>query len=755
MPKFKTDEERMKHPQAKLIPSSMWNDNELFCETLNDTVLSLMKVTEKDLMYRLTNAIPKLNNLWLKKQAWLAIALSHPNLELSMLEQVAKLLGLEDSKIFSLLAILGKVHLLAEFVKRHAQSHILELIASNSFSVYRKAAENGHIDVLDYLETLVKPKQVIQMIRAVDFSAYRDAARNGHLDVLKNLEGKAPDLVLSMIKAENFYAYRLAAARGNIEILKHLEANVPNLITDMVKAEDFYAFRKAFENGHIEQCKSLLSKSNLCFAYAEMHMREYGEQIIEPFIDQLLLTLHRDSLNTPAHGVFDVKDPEQAKICFYMIRNIIRRNDRDFDDQIRFLLSIPSVRDLAHREITVGLPNELVRLALTTGNQQAASILLNIPEVRILSEQNNYYYADIPGQLDLARLAKDRESAMTALTKGEQKRLNAAIEYYRPALKEHGVDKLMNDLREQLRQRYESKPALIVSDDGLEIKLPMDFSEFQKLNLNKNEYQQALKAYYQHKDHTAWRYLAKPNLWMNNEASYVYFDKKRGERWSTFEEYQPLIVLFWLAATDNSTPPIDGHTFQSRLDHFIDELALIGRAHNWDQTRINEKQQEEEYDDLTGDKPSCFSGVKRRLFQSVLGHPLITILTEDMILEEIRNFARDHFQSQINEENRHMFKEAFEDYIVNTNDIEEDNKKLLLTLNISKEKLQQFEFNLVNKYGAQYAEDYFFQKLVRTKLSLASDGTEFFYQSHALSLDGIVGFYKLVNGSTLIRPDFR
>ncbi|MCK1859742.1 hypothetical protein MXE00_15415, partial [Legionella pneumophila] len=72
-----------------------------------------------------------------------------------------------------------------------------------------------------------------------------------------------------------------------------------------------------------------------------------------------------------------------------------------------------------------------------------------------------------------------------------------------------------------------------------------------------------------------------------------------------------------------------------------------------------------------------------------------------------------------------------------------------------KEKLQQFEFNLVNKYGAQYAEDYFFQKLVRTKLSLASDGTEFFYQSHALSLDGIVGFYKLVNGSTLIRPDFR
>lgn len=105
----------------------------------------------------------------------------------------------------------------------------------------------------------------------------------------------------------------------------------------------------------------------------------------------------------------------------------------------------------------------------------------------------------------------------------------------------------------------------------------------------------------------------------------------------------------WLVAVDAEVPPTDGYTLETRLDHFIDELAHIGRAHNWDNTRVKTDNEgtiildaddnpiTEEYDNLEGDKPSCFFGVKRRLFQSVQGHPLLKMLTKDGIDEELRD----------------------------------------------------------------------------------------------------------------------
>lgn len=745
MPKFKTHAERMKHKQAKLIPSSMWYDNQLFYESLNDTVLSLMKVKLDNLMSHLNKSLPKLNDKWLKKQAWIAIALSQP-VDLPMLLAVATTLKLDKNTVFSLLATLGNTALLSEFTIQQDTPNIQKMLEDDEFCAYIKAAENGHSTVLKFFEMAV-PFSVRKMILSRNCSPYKDAARNGHVEVLEHLEDTEPDLVLEMIKAQNFYAYRIGASKGQLAVLKHLEAKAPDLVRAMVAADNFYAFNKSVENNHFEVSEWILAQSSMCFAYAEMHEQEYGSKIIEPFIKERLHALHRDAINTPHHNVFNISDPEQAKICFYVIRNLIRRNDRALDDEIRFLLSIPSVKALAHSEVTLGRPNELMRLALTMGNQEAVSILLNVPEIRMLTEQNDFYRSEINGQLNLDQLVQDQESSMVALSRGEQKRLDNAIKRYQPMLKSKGVNHLINDLRAQLRGRYEKNPASIINDEGNKIVLPMDFAAFKKLKLSENEYQSALKAYYQHKDHSAWRYLQKPNPWMNPEASYVYRNVKTGERWATFEEYQPLIALFWLAACDDNElmAPTDGHTLESRLAHFIDELALIGRAHNWDKTRLNEQGKEEEYDDLTGDCPSCFSGVKRRLFQSVLGHPLITIFTEDSLLEEIRDFSRSYFRSKINKENQIAFKEAFDDYVININGISSKNIEFLMSLNIPEETIHEFGSYLSEKYGAQYTEDYQLRKVVHDKLSLEPKKGDIFSQSHALMLDGITGFYQMIN----------
>ena len=98
------------------------------------------------------------------------------------------------------------------------------------------------------------------------------------------------------------------------------------------------------------------------------------------------------------------------------------------------------------------------------------------------------------------------------------------------------------------------------------------------------------------------------------------------------------------------------------LRNLLQELALIGRAHNWDKTRPVEDDgnpileaagnpRTEEYDDLEGDRPSCYSGVKRRLFQSVHGHPLLRIFTKEIIAKELYDFVRQHLQNAISKNN--------------------------------------------------------------------------------------------------------
>jgi|GEM_PF-6107610 len=404
------------------------------------------------------------------------------------------------------------------------------------------------------------------------------------------------------------------------------------------------------------------------FAHAEIHMHEYGANDVNPFVLEQVRTLREAKTTFEAENpgdIFDITEPQQSKLCYYIIKNLIRRNDPALSSDIEFLITIPSVRELLHlrinpqehsRRISMreNPPNALIELASSLHNAEAIRILRTVPAVHDLFErtQNQRALAAEAQQNgpNITALANDRESSMTALTSGEKKRLESAANHYQPLIDERGVDALMKELRDTLQSRYEANPATIIQTDGTSLSLPMTWVAFQDLRLNATDQGKALKAYYKHKDHTAYRYVAKPNPWLASNALYIKTNDVQTERWSEFENYQSLIVMLFLAATDKNEPACDGHTRETRLTHFIDELAHIGRAHNWDETRektINGKQVSEEYDDLEGDKPSCFSGTKRRLFQSVVGHPLFKILSLDNVKEALQAFVRAHFEQCI------------------------------------------------------------------------------------------------------------
>ena len=625
---------------------------------------------------------------------------------------------------------------------------LIDFHASHAFSMN---VAQGNFEFLSYLESKASPDKLQAMITSNNYDVFRNALVVADLDGLRYLEEKAPDKLQAMIASIAYNNYKIIGdigLRGNLDSLRYLESKMlPDEFQALIDSHGVRAFTAAItarSSNNLEVTQYLLSHSSI-FAFADPHIEECGTQV-NLFTTQKMSTLRiQKNVLEQEHpnAVFNVVEPKEAKLLFYILRNLIRRNDPGLRDDVSFLLNIPSVKALVHTAVTPGAPNELLRLALTTNNQGAAELLLNIPAVRQLAEANNYYRAEARGRLDLRSLAQNRESSMTALSQGEQERLQDALLRYQPQIKQEGVDKIMHELRETLESRYAAKPAMLMKNDkGIlvpmqwddfdklnlpkeereaareaAIKLPMQWEAFQQIALNEPAREAGLEAYFQNKDHTAWRYLSKPNPWMHEGASYVYVNPdNHDEKWSTFEEYQPEICLFYLGATDATSAPTESYTLATRLDGFIDELAHIGRAHNWDEQRIkinpagepvldeDANPIMEEYDDLDKDRPSCFSGVKRRLFQSVKGHALFSILTKEMIDEELRDVVRQHFKENIHEGNRACLKAAW-DKVIEGEEMEPSDWAILKSLDIPLAKQSHFIDSLQDKYGRQFAAE--------------------------------------------------
>ncbi|HAT1882648.1 TPA: Dot/Icm T4SS effector LegA1 [Legionella pneumophila] len=270
------------------------------------------------------------------------------------------------------------------------------------------AAITGCSSALDTLCLPLTSDEIVKVIQAENYQAFRLAAENGHIHVLNRLCELAPTEIMAMIKADNYHAFRLAAENGHIHVLNHLCELAPSEVTAMIQAENYYAFRWAAVGiGHHEVINFLLD-CPVMLAYAEIHEFEYGEKYVNPFIARHVNRLKemRDAFKqSNPDGVFDLVTKSECLQGFYMLRNLIRRNDEALLDDIRFLLSIPGIKALAPAGTTPGNENELLRLALQLGNQGACALLLSIPSVLALTKANNYYIDETGGRLDLRAVA--------------------------------------------------------------------------------------------------------------------------------------------------------------------------------------------------------------------------------------------------------------------------------------------------------------------------------------------------------------
>jgi hypothetical protein len=658
--------------------------------------------------------------------------------------------------------------------------HMLEAGDLLKYTPFILAAENGHLKVLEWFQSLMAP-EMFKKTMEKDWGpcAFNAAAHSGHVDILNWFKQEAPlTLFGKKIRSwDNSHSiFARAIESNNLRMLAWLKEHIKDLkqmigqyaasfdYSDFRSRKEKYHFLKWLKEEDLDQFNTIVgsytfrSTSTVCqaamysqdfefiddlfrskiriFHYAESHVEEYGPLLVNPFIWRTLAALHAEQealLIQDPNAIFNVHS--NRTLYYFIIQNIIRRQDPNLDDELRFLLSIPSLREIANAN-----GNELICLAVQIGNETAARLLLEIPAVRREAEENNFYRREARGNFDLGRFAQDRESSMIALSVGEKSRLQDALAHYQEKLN-FGAKEIFEDLLVRLRHRYLANPATIIIDD-VATTLPCDYMEFQALNLAGNTLTKALLAYYQHPDHTALRYLSKPNYWMHPGAAYVNINEQHTERWSTFDEYKPLISLLYLAAMDEETPAMEGYTLETRLDYFIRELALIGRAHNWDKSR-ERNHQLEEYDDLEGDRPSCFSGVKRRLFQSVQGHPLLVMLTKDQLRSELASFVFDYFKSLITDENKLTIKVACEESTFLLDDVGFEG--ILRYFDISKPRQEEFIKFLEKKYGSQFHSETTFLRYLKDMLALQPKSEFVRNRYHITKLGELAGIYPYLS----------
>src|SRR3990167_9257734 len=477
---FDSERTRLRDEVASLIPKSLWDV--YFDRTLTGIDRALLTATPDQIFTLLSQ--PEIQTLSTKRKrcCWIAIYCQHTELDSNLLIQIAIALQInliefiqeKDYQFFILTALNLRIDLFDKLktitsssesgylwwrdnVLNIAINKLQIIIQQDNFKIFRIAASQGNINQLNRLIELT-PNRVQEMISAVDFYAFRLASYSGHLSIINRLIELAPGRVQEMISANNFYAFRLASYGGHLSIINRLIELASGRVQEMLSADNFAAFRLASHNGHLSiiNClielvpgrvqemiafrnfeafhniarhdfthviMSILHFPNI-FAYVEMHRHEYGERFVIPFIQTQFANIRHGMELFYAehpHEIFNLVDEEQVRVCFYMSRNLIRRNDLALLDDLRFLLEIPAVRLLAHTDVTPNEQNELLRLALTIGNQDAAALLLTIPAVHALALQNDFYRGVIGVQVDLSALARDRESSMQALNTHESK----------------------------------------------------------------------------------------------------------------------------------------------------------------------------------------------------------------------------------------------------------------------------------------------------------------------------------------------
>ncbi len=604
------------------------------------------------------------------------------------------------------------------------------MIATNGFCALLYGVQYGDLDILNWLKQIV-PDRVEKRIQDQDIFCI--AAEYGQVPALDWL---AAQLTVDPLSNDpNFVARILwqAAKGGHVSVLDWLREKKPMqfdaLLTNLA--------REAFPLGSPSTYKG----STLCWLLNQLNPAVIGSMVrnsqalavtenraifdwyIQGRLQALRDRIEAFSLSHPNSTFdFESEDSDEIQLYYHILYYQIRLEAPMAT--IDLLLSIPSIASLIAAPAATHQANECLKIAISLKNKAISQRLLQIPSVFRLAKTHRFYASvgDVfPNEEKQTQLLKeqinDRESVVRSkYQEREEDVLSKLKERYAKKVPTPGGTKaVLESLRQLLRERYQTTPAMLLLDDEKTVKsvaLPCDFADLQKTGYLTKYPEKVYAAYAENPCHTALRYLSKPNHWMHPNAEYISTDPKNGDKWSCFEYYEELISYLFLAAGDESIGTIEGTSPADRLSLFIDQLALLGRAHNWNQSRIIENAdgsvkynkdgspQVEEYDDKEADRPSCYSGTPGYLFHAVIHHPLLQELTQAKLMTELKTFTHDKIREKyqaLPDETQDRIQNAWQALVL-TGTATNSEYQALAYLNLSDDEISAFSAALGSKY---------------------------------------------------------
>lgn len=351
-------------------------------------------------------------------------------------------------------------------------------------------------------------------------------------------------------------------------------------------------------------------------------------------------------------------------VLFHLIRNVTLEDAPDASSdlymQIRQLLDIPGIRAIVERGagstdyrdvILAPRKNYLYFLARACDNTSLCESLLQIPAIQQASED----------MIDEQDLAQDTESSMVPLSLAEEAILLEINKAYQKQLRDKGtlaiVDTFRNYLKQAFYQQHHQTVRTVywpLKDKILE--LPLERGELQssleRWGINSSNPSQIkdriFQTYMANPYHSAYRYLSKPNDWISDKAEFVVKDDGGKPICTEFEKFIDLIATLWLAVSDEAQKPSKNQgSVSDRQFLFVQQVALINRAHNWSTPESCDEQMQAEQDDGDFDRPSCIPGTKRRLLQSLLNHPLYRPINKGIVFRYVYEALREYYRSKL------------------------------------------------------------------------------------------------------------
>jgi hypothetical protein len=269
--RFLSEQARLEHPQAGLIPQPIWRYVDFFNYELSDYQLRLMQNPSDEIARLLalddTTFFEEFQTDSERWTAWLALACAKPRVSSQDLLILAEQLQFSNQDIFFLATQVDRADYLEYWSQYMAQTdegntEFQLMIKASEYRAFRYAAKHGHLDVVKYFLG-IDGVDLDAMISAREYGAFRFAAKYGYHHVVEYFLSRDGADVEALISAHDDYAFRFAAKHGHLDVVKCLVDQAGTHIETMLSARDYSAFYMAAEKGHDEITHYLLEFPNV------------------------------------------------------------------------------------------------------------------------------------------------------------------------------------------------------------------------------------------------------------------------------------------------------------------------------------------------------------------------------------------------------------------------------------------------------------------------------------------------------------